>query len=50
MKTYPAMSPFPVSENVARMQSSATMAAVREQNYVFKPKTKQAWLTMFAPG
>src|SRR5919106_1125068 len=29
MKTYPAMSPFPVSENVARMQSSATMAAAQ---------------------
>src|SRR5690349_18956237 len=29
MKTYPAMSPFPVSENVARMQSSATLAAAQ---------------------
>src|SRR5215211_4189226 len=30
MKTWPAMSsPFPVSENVARMQSSATMAAMQ---------------------
>jgi aspartate aminotransferase len=29
MKTFPAMSPFPVSENVARMQSSATMAAMQ---------------------
>ncbi len=29
MKTYPAMSPFPVSENVSRMQSSATMAAMQ---------------------
>jgi aspartate aminotransferase len=29
MKTYPAMSRFPVSENVARMQSSATMAAMQ---------------------
>ena len=29
MKTYPAMSPFPVSKNVARMQSSATMAAMQ---------------------
>lgn len=29
MKTYPAMSPFPVSHNVARMQSSATMAAMQ---------------------
>lgn len=32
------------------LASSATMAAVREQNYVFKPKTKQAWLAMFASG
>ncbi|HEX6283382.1 MAG TPA: aminotransferase class I/II-fold pyridoxal phosphate-dependent enzyme, partial [Pyrinomonadaceae bacterium] len=29
MKTWPAMSPFPVSENVSRMQSSATMAAMQ---------------------
>jgi aspartate aminotransferase len=29
MKTYRAMAPFPVSENVARMQSSATMAAMQ---------------------
>ena len=29
MKTYPAMSPFPVSENVSRMQSSATLAAAQ---------------------
>jgi aspartate aminotransferase len=29
MKTFPAMSSFPVSENVARMQSSATMAAMQ---------------------
>ncbi|HEU4766769.1 MAG TPA: pyridoxal phosphate-dependent aminotransferase [Pyrinomonadaceae bacterium] len=29
MKTYLAMSPFPVSDNVARMQSSATMAAMQ---------------------
>ena len=29
MKTFPAMSPFPVSENVALMQSSATMAAMQ---------------------
>jgi len=29
MKTFPAMSPFPVSKNVARMQSSATMAAMQ---------------------
>jgi len=29
MKTFPVMSPFLVSENVARMQSSATMAAMQ---------------------
>lgn len=29
MKTWPAMSQFPVSENVGRMQSSATMAAMQ---------------------
>ena len=29
MKTFPAMARFPVSENVARMQSSATMAAMQ---------------------
>ena len=29
MKTFPAMSQFPVSQNVARMQSSATMAAMQ---------------------
>jgi aspartate aminotransferase len=29
MKTWPVMSPFPVSDNVARMQSSATMAAMQ---------------------
>ena len=29
MKTWPVMSQFPVSENVARMQSSATMAAMQ---------------------
>src|SRR5678816_3535836 len=29
MNTSPAMSPFPVSENVARMQSSATLAAAQ---------------------
>ena len=27
--------------------SSGTMAAVKETNYVFKPRTKDAWLTMF---
>jgi aspartate aminotransferase len=29
MKTFPVMSPFPVSENVSRMQSSATIAAMQ---------------------
>jgi aspartate aminotransferase len=29
MKTYPAISPFPISKNVSRMQSSATMAAMQ---------------------
>ena len=29
MKTFPAMSSFPVSKNVSRMQSSATMAAMQ---------------------
>jgi aspartate aminotransferase len=29
MKTSPAMSPFPVSENVSRMQSSSTLAAMQ---------------------
>ena len=27
--------------------SSGTLAAVKESNYVFKPRTKDAWLTMF---
>ena len=27
--------------------SVGTMAAIKEINYVFKPKTKEAWLTMF---
>ena len=29
MKTWPAMSPFPVSENVSKMQSSSTLAAMQ---------------------
>src|SRR5215471_13866373 len=29
MKTWPVISPFPVSENVARMQSSSTLAAMQ---------------------
>jgi glyoxylase-like metal-dependent hydrolase (beta-lactamase superfamily II) len=28
-------------------QSAASLAAVKEINYVFKPRSKQAWLTMF---
>ena len=27
--------------------SSGTMAAVKETNYVYKPRTREAWLTMF---
>jgi glyoxylase-like metal-dependent hydrolase (beta-lactamase superfamily II) len=27
--------------------SSATMSSIREQNYVFKPSSKQQWLSMF---
>jgi hypothetical protein len=27
--------------------SMASMAAVKENNYVFKPKTQHEWLTMF---
>lgn len=27
--------------------SSGTMSAIRESNYVFKPKTREQWLTMF---
>jgi len=27
--------------------SSGSMAALREANYVFKPRSKDAWLTMF---
>jgi len=29
------------------MPSSATIDAIRESNYVFRPKTKDQWLTMF---
>ena len=29
------------------MASSGTVGAIRESNYVFRPKSKQAWLTMF---
>ena len=28
--------------------SSGTLAAVKETNYVFKPRSKEAWLTMFS--
>jgi hypothetical protein len=28
-------------------QSAGTLAAVKEINYVFKPRSKEAWLTMF---
>jgi len=27
--------------------SSGTMAAIKEANYVYKPRTREAWLTMF---
>jgi len=27
--------------------SSATIGAITEQNYVFRPTSKQQWLTMF---
>jgi glyoxylase-like metal-dependent hydrolase (beta-lactamase superfamily II) len=29
------------------LPSSATMSSIREQNYVFKPASKQQWLSMF---
>lgn len=29
------------------MPSSATMAAIREQNYVYRPATQEQWMTMF---
>jgi hydroxyacylglutathione hydrolase len=29
------------------MPSSATLTAIREQNYVFRPSTREQWLTMF---
>jgi glyoxylase-like metal-dependent hydrolase (beta-lactamase superfamily II) len=29
------------------MPSSATMTSIREQNYVYKPATREQWLTMF---
>jgi hydroxyacylglutathione hydrolase len=30
------------------LPSSGTIEAIREQNYVFRPKTKDQWLTMFS--
>ena len=30
------------------LPSSATIGAIREQNYVYRPKTKEQWLTMFS--
>jgi hydroxyacylglutathione hydrolase len=32
------------------MPSSASMEAIREQNYVFRPRTKEQWLMMFGQG
>ena len=32
------------------MPSSGSMAALRDQNYVFKPKTKDAWMQWFGGG
>jgi glyoxylase-like metal-dependent hydrolase (beta-lactamase superfamily II) len=32
------------------MASAADMGSVKEQNYVFRPKTKEQWLTMFGVG
>ena len=29
------------------MPSSASMEAIREQNYVYRPSTKEQWMTMF---
>jgi hypothetical protein len=29
------------------MPSSATMTAIRDQNYVFRPSSRDQWLTMF---
>ena len=29
------------------VRTSATMAAVREGNYVFRPTTREQWLAMF---
>jgi glyoxylase-like metal-dependent hydrolase (beta-lactamase superfamily II) len=29
------------------MPSSATMTAIREQNYVFRPASREQWLSMF---
>ena len=32
------------------LASAATLGSVKESNYVFKPKTKDQWLTMFGVG
>jgi glyoxylase-like metal-dependent hydrolase (beta-lactamase superfamily II) len=32
------------------LASAATLGSVKESNYVFKPKTKDQWLTMFGMG
>jgi len=32
------------------LASAATLGSVKESNYVFKPKTKEQWLTMFGVG
>jgi hypothetical protein len=32
------------------MPSSASLEAIREQNYVYRPTNKEQWLTMFASG
>lgn len=32
------------------MPSSASIEAIREQNYVYRPSTKEQWLTMFSGG
>jgi glyoxylase-like metal-dependent hydrolase (beta-lactamase superfamily II) len=32
------------------MPSSASIDAIREQNYVYRPATKEQWLTMFGQG
>ena len=29
------------------LPSSATISSIRDQNYVFKPSSKQQWMSMF---